>query len=79
MARPLPVSFLLVGIFGTLIFGLWTYSGRVSKTWGITMVIFCLVLFIASLVSLEPEELPKRKTKRKSVKPRKKPKKKKRK
>lgn len=51
--KPLSVSFSLVGLLGFLITAIFYYYGRFSHTWGITFMVFFLILFIASLVSME--------------------------
>lgn len=52
--RPLPRSFLLVSMFGLLISGIYTYSGRLNATWGITLLLIFGIMFAASLLSMTP-------------------------
>lgn len=52
--RPLPASFMLIGIFGLIVTAVYTVSGKVPLTWGFTFIVFFLIMFIAALVSLEP-------------------------
>ena len=59
---PLPRSFLLVSMFGLVISGVYTYSGRLNATWGITLLLIFGIMFAASLLSMTPtfEELGER-------------------
>jgi len=64
MKRPLSASMTLIGILGTLIFAIYTYSGRINKTWGLTFLIFFIVIFVSSITSLGPGHSPKNKKKK---------------
>ncbi len=52
---PLPHEYMLIGIIGFFvsIFTIWS----MSKTWGFTLAVFCLILFLASVVSMSKAEL----------------------
>lgn len=52
--QPLSSSLFLVSILGFLISVAYTMSGRLDMTWGFTFALFFLVLFVATLVSMEP-------------------------
>ena len=55
--RPLSNGFLAVGILGLLLAVWWTYFGfegkLLSLEWGITLIIFFIIMIIASFRSLE--------------------------
>ena len=55
--RPLSNSFLGVGILGLLLAVWWTYFGFegkfLSMEWGMTLIIFFIIMIIASFKSLE--------------------------
>lgn len=55
---PLPGSTMLIGMGGFMIAGYLTAAGTLDKTWGFTLTLFFLILFIASVVSITPS-LPK--------------------
>ncbi len=59
--RPLPRSFMLVSMLGLAISGVYTYSGRLSPTWGFTFILISGIMFVASVLSITPpsEELEK--------------------
>ncbi|MEA3430114.1 MAG: hypothetical protein U9R08_02485 [Nanoarchaeota archaeon] len=54
--RPLPSSFMVVGMFGLIVTSVYTISARLSLTWGFTFIVFFLIIFLASLLSLEPNK-----------------------
>lgn len=51
--EPLPTSFMLTGLLGFIIVSIYTYTGKLSLTWGITLDIFAVILIAASLKSLK--------------------------
>ncbi|HLD19481.1 MAG TPA: hypothetical protein VJB90_05745 [Candidatus Nanoarchaeia archaeon] len=51
---PLPGSTMLIGMFGFMITAYYTALGKLDKTWGFTFIVFFLILFIASVVSITP-------------------------
>ena len=53
-AQPLPTSFFLVSILGFLISFVYTLSGKLDRTWGFTFIVVFVIMFVATLVSLEP-------------------------
>ena len=59
---PLPGTFLLTAIVGGIISG--TYIYDFDKTWGFTLVLFFVLMFIASIISLTyaptPEHIKKK-------------------
>lgn len=57
---PLPAGFMLIGILGSIIFGIKLFHGTINQTWGFTMLLISAILFIASVVSITPS-LPKAK------------------
>lgn len=54
--RPLPASFMIVGLFGLIVSAVYTVSARIPVTWGFMFIVFFLIMFIAALVSLEPNK-----------------------
>ena len=52
--RPLPASFLLMGLFMFAASVIYTYGGQLSTQWGATLIIFSFILVAASLRSLNP-------------------------
>jgi len=50
----LDASFMLAGIIGTIASILYTINGTLDHTWGFTFIIFFLIIFIASVVSITP-------------------------
>lgn len=54
--RPLPASFMIIGLFGLIVSAVYTVSARLSLTWGFMFMVFFLILFISALVSLEPNK-----------------------
>lgn len=63
--RPLSAGFLIVGILGFLISVTYTFSGRFNNwfawagenagyTWGFLFMLFFLIIFIASVISITP-------------------------
>ncbi len=54
--RPLSASFMIVGLFGLIVTSVYTVSARIPLTWGFMFIVLFLIMFIASLVSLEPNK-----------------------
>lgn len=52
---PLPNTMFLVSILGLIISIMFTISGRLNNTWGFLFVLFFLMLFVASVVSITPQ------------------------
>jgi hypothetical protein len=48
---PLSKGFLLVAIIG-FFFSYFMIFNKISKTWGFTFMLFCIILFIASFISM---------------------------
>ena len=53
---PLSGTFLLTAIVGAIISG--TYIYDYDKTWGFTLVLFFVMMFVSSLISLTYAESP---------------------
>jgi len=53
--HPLPAGFMFVGIIGSIIFGIRLASGTSDNTWTFLMLLLCLILFIASVLSITPD------------------------
>ncbi len=53
---PLPNSFLLFSVFGLIATGVLWDAGKISPTWGFTMLIFFGICLISALVSVAPGE-----------------------
>lgn len=51
---PLPQSILLTGIIGIIISSIFTYSGRISLSWGFAFMLVFIIMIIASFVSMTP-------------------------
>ena len=51
---PLSGSFMLTSILGFIIVSIYTNSGRLSATWGVTFGVVFVIMFIASLLSITP-------------------------
>ena len=49
---PLHGSFMLTAIVGFLISALYVYKQLDNKTWGFTFMLFFVLMFIASLISM---------------------------
>lgn len=67
---PLRGSFMVTSIVGFLISALYVYKQLGNKTWGFTFMLFFIVMFIASIISMtyspvipELEKKPKKKKK----------------
>ena len=54
--RPLPASFLLVGLFGFAASLIYLYGGTLSLKWGGLFLVFSIILITASLRSLGTTE-----------------------
>ena len=50
-SAPLPSSFMIIGIIGFIASAL--YWDEVGASWAFTFMLFCIILFTASLVSLK--------------------------
>jgi len=61
--QPLPAGFMIASMFGLIISIVYTASGRWNKTWGFTLALLFAIMFISSMVSLEPNKVPKGKRK----------------
>src|SRR3989338_7435718 len=51
---PLPGILMVVSILGLIIFGIYTFSGRISLTWGFTMILMSAIGLVASIISITP-------------------------
>ena len=46
---------LLTGLVGFLIVAILMFYGNLNHTWGVTLALFFVILFISSLLSISPE------------------------
>lgn len=53
---PLSPTFMVVSIIGFIASAIYTYSGSLNLTWGFTFMLIFLIMLIASLVSVSPNE-----------------------
>lgn len=53
---PLPLSggFMVISIIGLVASAIYTNSGKLTATWGVTFIMFFAVVFLASVVSITP-------------------------
>jgi uncharacterized membrane protein YobD (UPF0266 family) len=51
---PLSNSVTIVGLVMIIVFGFYLATGSMDSTWSLALLILGLILFIASLISLEP-------------------------
>ncbi len=51
---PLPGILMVVSILGLIVFTLYTFSGRISLTWGFTMILMSAIGLAASIISITP-------------------------
>ena len=51
---PLSGGFMITSIIGFIVVLIYTNSGRLSATWGVTFGVVFTIMFIASLVSITP-------------------------
>ncbi|MBI2137122.1 hypothetical protein HYU12_01240 [Candidatus Woesearchaeota archaeon] len=51
---PLSGAFMLTSILGFLIVAIYTAYGRIDLTWGFTLGVVFVTMFIASVVSITP-------------------------
>lgn len=51
---PLPGTFMLTGMIGLIVCAIYTLSGRLDMTWGITFSLIFALMFFASLLSMTP-------------------------
>ena len=49
---PLHSSFMIASIVGFLISALYIYKQLGSKTWGFTLMLFFILMFVASIISM---------------------------
>ena len=65
--------FTIISILGLITSGLFTYFGSINATWGITLMIFFTICFLAAYVAITPDfpETHRRKPKNPAVKKRK--------
>ncbi len=59
--RPVPASFMWGSMIGLIITVVYTASGRLNQTWGFTFGLIFLLMFFASMVSLESNKVAPRK------------------
>ena len=53
--EPLPATFTLISILGLIITTVFTVSGRVDLSWGISFDLVFALMFIASMMSITPK------------------------
>jgi hypothetical protein len=56
---PLPGTFMITAMLGFLITTVYTVSGRLDPTWGFAFDLVFVIMFIAAVLSITPEPLPK--------------------
>jgi len=49
---PLSDSFVAISFIGFIWSLLYTYGGKLSPTWGLTMIVFFVILVISSLITV---------------------------
>ncbi len=52
---PLSGGFMVVSIVGLIASAIYTNSGALDTTWGVTFIIFCAIVFLASVISITPK------------------------
>ena len=52
---PLSGGFMVVSIVGLIASAIYTNSGALDTTWGVTLIIFCAIVFLASVISITPK------------------------
>lgn len=52
---PLSGGFMVVSIVGLIASALYTNSGALDTTWGVTFIVFCSIVFLASVISITPK------------------------
>ena len=51
---PLSGSFMITSILGFVIVTVYAMSGRIDKTWAVTLDLIFVIMFVASLLSITP-------------------------
>ena len=51
---PVSGGFMITSILGFLVVTVYTISGKIDVTWGVTLALIFLIMFIASIVSITP-------------------------
>ncbi len=51
---PLSGGFMITGILGFIISAIYTSYGTISVTWGVSISLIFLIMFIASVLSITP-------------------------
>jgi len=51
---PLSGAFMLTSMLGFLLVTVYTFSGRISATWGFAFDLVFIIMFISSVVSITP-------------------------
>ena len=51
---PVTGGFMITSMLGLIICTVYTLSGRLDHTWGFTLILFFVIMFIASVVSMTP-------------------------
>lgn len=54
---PLPGTFMLTGMIGFIVCGIYTLSGRLNMTWGISFSLVFALMFFASVLSMTPRRI----------------------
>jgi hypothetical protein len=54
--EPLPATFTLTSLLGLIITTVFTISGRIGVSWGISFDLVFLLMFISSMMSITPAE-----------------------
>ncbi len=52
--QPLPGTFMMMGIIGFTVSLIYTISGRIDPSWGVSFIIVFLVIVLASIKSMTP-------------------------
>ena len=52
---PLSGGFMVFSMFSFLISAVYTYSGKIDPTWGATMILMFIIMFISSVLSVTPQ------------------------
>jgi hypothetical protein len=53
-AAPLPGAFMLISMLGFLVVTIYSVYGRINPTWGFTLDLIFVIMFIASVLSITP-------------------------
>ncbi len=53
--EPLPATFTLISILGLIITTVFTVSGRIDLSWGVSFDLVFALMFIASMMSITPK------------------------